>query len=183
MKTQKSQTAGVERFFEDNEIIVSKTDVKGKITYCNNVFLNIAGYVEQECLGKPHSMIRHPDMPRVIFKLLWDSLQDKNEIFAYVKNRCKNGDYYWVYAHVTPSYDHSGKVVGYHSNRRVPDTRVIQEVIIPLYAALKAAEDQAATRKLGLVASQKMIADMLSERSLKYDEWVLTLGIKDQLAA
>ncbi len=177
-------SAGVEQFFDDNEIIVSKTDLKGRLTYCNNVFLSIAGYTEQECLGQQHSMIRHPDMPRCIFKLLWDTLKDEKEIFAYVKNRCKNGDYYWVYAHVTPSYDVSGKVVGYHSNRRVPDPVIIKDIVIPLYASLKSAEDQAENRKQGLATSQKMIDDMLAERGIAYDEWILTLGRnKKELAA
>jgi len=115
----------VEQFFEENEIIVSKTDLKGRLTYCNDVFLRIAGYEEKECLGKPHNMIRHPDMPRAVFDLLWETLHDGREIFAYVVNRCKNGDHYWVLAHVTPSIDGSGNINGYHSNRRVPDRKVL----------------------------------------------------------
>ena len=96
---------GVERFFDKDEIIVSKTDLKGRMTYCNDVFLRIAGYTEQELLGQPHSIIRHPDMPRCVFKLLWDTIGAGKEIFAYVINRAKNGDHYWVLAHVTPSRD------------------------------------------------------------------------------
>lgn len=88
----------------DDEIIVSKTDLKGRITYANRVFLTIAGYTEQEVLGEPHSIIRHPDLPRCIFKLLWDTIQGGTEIFAYVINRCKNGDHYLVYAISGESY-------------------------------------------------------------------------------
>ena len=73
---------GVERFFPEDEVIVSKTDVKGRITYANETFLNIAGYTEEEVLGQPHSMIRHPDMPRCVFKLLWDTIKARSEIFA-----------------------------------------------------------------------------------------------------
>jgi len=112
---------GKERFFDDSEIIVSKTDTGGRITYANDVFLRVAGYNEGEVLNKPHSLIRHPDMPRCVFKLLWDTIQAKSEVFAYVVNMCKNGDHYWVFAHVTPSYDTTGKVVNYHSSRRVPE--------------------------------------------------------------
>jgi PAS domain S-box-containing protein len=80
------QPTGRERTWGDEEIIVSKTDLKGIITYANRTFLNVAGYTEEEVLGKPHNMIRHPDMPRCVFKLLWDTIESGNEIFAYVKN-------------------------------------------------------------------------------------------------
>ena len=166
---------GVERFFEDNELIVSKTDLKGHLTYCNDVFLRIAGYTEQECLGKPHSMIRHPEMPRCIFGLLWETIQDGREIFAYVINRCKNGDHYWVQAHVTPSRDGSGNVVGYHSNRRVPDRKIVEEAIIPLYADLLAEEQKHSNRKTGLEASRAAVANLLHGRNLEYDEFVASL--------
>ena len=174
--TRKSSLSGKEVFFDDNDIIVSKTDLKGRLTYCNDVFLNIAGYTEEECLGQQHSMIRHPDMPRSIFKLLWDTIQNGDEIFAYVVNRCKNGDHYWVYAHVTPSFDTNGKVIGFHSNRRVPDKRVLEDTIIPLYKQLKNEENSDGNRKEGLQKSMQVLTDMLAEQGLGYDEWVLTLG-------
>ena len=85
---------GVERFFDDDDIIVSKTDLKGKITYANRVFSQVSGYTEPELIGQPHNLIRHPDMPRCVFKLLWDTVQDGREIFAYVVNLCKGGDHY-----------------------------------------------------------------------------------------
>ncbi|MCB1476195.1 MAG: PAS domain-containing protein [Rhodobiaceae bacterium] len=166
---------GVERFFDEDELIVSKTNLKGHITYCNDVFLRIAGYTEKECIGQPHSMIRHPDMPRAIFQLLWETVQDGREIFAYVMNRCKNGDHYWVHAHVTPSRDGGGNIIGYHSNRRVPDRRVLQAEIIPLYARLRAEEEKFQNRKDGLTASAGLVAAMLRERGKPYDEFVATL--------
>lgn len=89
---------GVERRFGEDELIVTKTDLKGRITYCNEVFVRMSGYTEQECLGEPHNIIRHPDMPRCVFKLLWDTIQGGQEIFAYVLNLSKNGDHYWVLA-------------------------------------------------------------------------------------
>lgn len=166
---------GVERFFEENELIVSKTDLKGRLTYCNDVFLNISGYSEKECLGQPHSMIRHPDMPRSIFGLLWETIQDGREIFAYVVNRCKNGDHYWVHAHVTPSRDGSGNIVGYHSNRRVPDRRILENAIQPLYAELLAEERRHTNRKTGMAASTEMIGNLLAEHNKPYDEFIATL--------
>ncbi len=167
---------GVERFFDKDDIIVSKTDLKGVLTYTNRAFLDISGYAEQECLGKQHSMIRHPDMPRCIFKLLWDTLQSGSEIFAYVVNRCKNGDHYWVYAHITPSRGPSGEIVGYHSNRRVPDRKIIDDAIVPLYKDLKAEEERHGNRKDGLAGSESMVGALLAEREMAYDEFVMTLG-------
>ncbi len=166
---------GVEQFFEEDELIVSKTDLKGRMTYVNDMFLQISGYSEQECLGKPHSMIRHPEMPRCIFGLLWETVMDGREIFAYVVNRCKNGDHYWVNAHVTPSRNGAGTVIGYHSNRRVPDRTTLESVIIPLYKDLLAQEQKFSNRKSGLEASSKMVADMLRERNLEYDEFIANL--------
>ena len=102
-----------ELFFPQNEIVVSKTDLKGRITYANRTFCALAGYGEAELLGQPHSIVRHPDMPRAVFKQLWDAIHGGREIFAYVKNMAKTGDYYWVFAHVTPSYDESRNIVAF----------------------------------------------------------------------
>ena len=165
----------MERTFDDDEIIVSKTDLKGHITYANNVFLRLADMTEKEAIGAPHSVIRNPEMPRAVFKLLWDTIQNGKEIFAYVVNRSKNGDHYWVLAHVTPSYDLSGNVVGYHSNRRVPDRGILDSVILPLYKDLLAEEAKHTNRKERLDASTNMLLDLLKEKGVGYDEFVLTL--------
>ncbi|MCB9993531.1 MAG: PAS domain-containing protein [Hyphomicrobiaceae bacterium] len=167
---------GVERFFDEDELIVSKTNLKGHITYCNDVFLRIAGYTEAECLGQPHSMIRHPDMPRAVFALLWETIQTGDEIFAYVINRCKNGDHYWVSAHVTPSRDAQGAVVGYHSNRRVPDRMILENHIKPLYASLLRTERSLSNRKDGMAASLEQIKSLLTEKGMEYDRFILTLA-------
>ena len=166
---------GVERFFDDDEIIVSKTNLQGHITYGNNVFLRLAGYDERDMLDQPHNMIRHPDMPRCIFKLLWDTIEDSKEIFAYVMNRAKNGDHYWVLAHVTPSFDGSGNVIGYHSSRRVPERRVLDDTIIPLYKSLLAEESRHEDRKAGLEASTGILLNLLREKGVEYDELVFSL--------
>lgn len=113
----------------DDELIVSKTDLKGRITYANDVFLRVANLAPREALGAPHSLIRHPDMPRCVFKLLWDTIESGEEIFAYVINLAGNGDHYWVFAHVTPSFDASGRMVGYHSNRRRPSAEQIAKIV------------------------------------------------------
>ena len=114
-------------------------------------------------------------MPRCIFKLLWDTVQAGQEIFAYVINRSKNGDHYWVYAHITPSFEEGGKICGYHSNRRAPDRTILDKMIIPLYSDLIREEEKHSNRKSGLAASESMIANLLSDRGLAYDEFIATL--------
>ena len=175
---QDTFVSGIERYFGEDDIIVSKTDLKGRLTYANKVFLEISDYSEKEVLGQPHSMIRHPDMPRSIFKLLWSALEAGREIFAYVNNRAKNGDNYWVYAHVTPSWDRNGNIVGYHSNRRLPDRDILAEHIMPLYQKLLSAERGHANRKDGMLAGEKLVTDLLTEQGVSYDEFIATLGQK-----
>ncbi len=165
---------GRERTFGDDEIIVSKTDVGGKITYANHVFLRVSGYSEEESVGAPHSLIRHPDMPRAVFKLAWDRLLDGHEIFAYVNNLASNGDNYWVLAHMTPTRDSAGEIVGFHSNRRVPDRAKIAKVL-PLYETLLAEERRHADRAAGLSASSSILASTLQEIGKDYDEWIWSL--------
>lgn len=174
MAGQETNLTGVERHFDKDEVIVSKTDTKGRITYANRAFQRVAGYTEEELLGQPHSIVRHPAMPRCVFKLLWDTLEQGQEIFAYVVNRARNGDHYWVFAHVTPSFDASGGIVAYHSSRRVPDRRAVEKVI-PLYKQLLAVEDGYANRKDGMRASFAAVVDLLQKNGIGYDEFVFTL--------
>jgi len=163
-----------ERTFGDDEIIVSKTDRAGRITYANDVFQEVALYSEAELLDQPHSLLRHPDMPRCVFKLLWDTIEAGNEIFAYVKNMAKNGDYYWVFAHVTPSFDKAGRIVGYHSNRRRPSPEAVAK-IEPLYRKLLAEEERHPNRKDGMMSAFNMLVGLLEERGIGYDEFVFSL--------
>lgn len=165
---------GVERTFAKNEVIVSKTDTKGLITYANEVFLRIADYSLEEVLGKPHNLIRHPDMPKIVYKLLWDRIKSGKEIFAYVVNRTKHGDHYWVFAHVTPSFDKAGSIIGAHSNRRVPDPATIKK-IEPVYKLLKQEEEKHTMAKDGMAASLALLNSVLAEKGIGYDEFVLSL--------
>jgi PAS domain S-box-containing protein len=166
---------GIEVFFSADEIIVSKTDLKGRLTYVNRLFCKIASYGETELLGRPHSIIRHPDMPRSIFKLLWDTLADGREIFAYVKNMTKAGDHYWVLAHVTPSYDENSNMVGYHSNRRVPDRTILNNTIMPLYSALSREESQHRNGQQALAAGFKALTTFVEAKGITYDELIFSL--------
>lgn len=158
-----------EVFFGEDEFIVSKTDLKGRITYGNALFIKISGYEESELLGAPHNILRHPDMPRAVFKLLWDQIGAKKEIFAYVINKTKTGDFYWVYAQVTPSFDDSGKVIGYHSVRRKPKKSAL-DLIAPLYSALLNAEKSG-----GLEASNRLLSSELNKLGKTYDQFILSI--------
>lgn len=172
--TRTIRPTGVENLLGEEELIVSKTDLKGRITYANDVFIRMAKYSYAELMGAPHSMIRHPDMPRCVFKLLWDTLQSRQEIFAYVVNLAKDGSHYWVFAHVTPTFDERGNIVGYHSNRRKPDPAQIER-IKPIYQTLCAEEARHANAKEGMHASFDAMSGLLTQQGVGYDEFVLSL--------
>lgn len=107
--------------FPPNAVLISRTDTKGIITYANDAFVAISGYTREELIGKSHNIVRHPDMPSQAFKWLWDTLKERRPWRGTVKNRCKNGDHYWVRATVAPVFE-NGEVSGYSSVRR-PNTR------------------------------------------------------------
>jgi len=158
-----------EKQLSADEFIVSKTDANGKILYGNKIFIKISGYSEAELLGKPHSILRHPDMPKIIFKLLWARLKAKQEIFAYVKNMCKDGSYYWVLANVTVTLDANGNVIDLHSVRRKPSSKAMQ-VIPALYKELLEAEKSG-----GMEASEKLLNSTLKAKGESYDDFVFNL--------
>jgi PAS domain S-box-containing protein len=160
--------------FGEDELIVTKTNLKGHITYANDVFLRLSKYPTKQVMGAPHSLIRHPDMPRCIFKLLWDSIQAKKEIFAYVVNMAMDGDHYWVFAHVTPTLDAQQNVVGFHSNRRKPNPEQVAK-IKDLYGKLRAEEQRHDNRKDGMLRGYDMLMDMLKEKGLEYDEFIFSI--------
>lgn len=161
--------------FDNEEIIVSKTDTTGKILYANDVFCRVAELNTADVIGQPHSIIRHPDMPRAVFKLLWDTLLAGDEIFAYVKNMSATGKYYWVIAHVTPSFGAAGKVVGYHSNRRKPSKAGVEH-IKPLYDKLLSEEQRHTNRKDGLAASFELLQAELKQAGKSYSEFIWGTG-------
>ena len=170
--------SGKEVFFDRNDLIVSKTDTTGRLTYVNHTFMDVAGYSESECIGNQHNMIRHPNMPRAVFDLLWKTISGGKEIFAYVVNSTKNGDYYWVIAHVTPSVK-NGQIVGYHSTRRVCNPDTIKSAILPLYENLKNIEQSNQSKKSGLEDSVATLNAMLAEKGTSYDAFISGLVRND----
>lgn len=95
---------GVEQTFPEGQMLISATDLRGNVVYANKNFVDISGYSEQELAGSPHNIVRHPDMPKAAFKSLWDTVKKGEAWMGMVKNRCKNGDHYWVDAYVTPIF-------------------------------------------------------------------------------
>ncbi len=175
MSNPKATLTGVQKTFSVDDIIVSKTDKVGRMTYANHVFMGLAGYTEEELLGQPHSIIRHPAMPRAVFKLLWDVIESGSEIFAYVLNRSKNGDEYWVFAHVTPSLDERGAIIGYHSSRRSPRPAAVAK-IKPVYDLVLAEERRHSDSKAGLEASFRLVLDLIRQSGFdSYDQFVFSL--------
>jgi len=154
---------------QENDFIVSKTDLKGRLTYVNKIFIEMGEYSEDELLSKAHSIVRHPDMPKLIFKLLWDFVQKGDEIFAFVVNKTKNDNDYWVFANVTPSLDEKAKTVGYYSVRRKPNAEALQ-FIKPLYMKMLEAEKNG-----GVEASNKILTDLLNEKGIDYNEFIISL--------
>lgn len=158
---------------KDDEFIVSKTDIKGRITYANRVFMRIANYSEDQLLGTQHNIVRHPDIPRGVFRLLWNTLKEEQEFFGYVKNMTADGDFYWVFANITPDWNLNDDVVGYYSVRRKPKRSAL-EVITPIYREMLALEQRLPPAEAP-DASIQLLQDKLKGLKLSYEEFVLSL--------
>lgn len=139
--------------------IVSETDEKGKITFVNDYFMEVSGYSKEELMGKAHSIVRHPDMPKVVFKLLWETISEGKNINAVVKNLAKDGRYYWIFTEFESRFDaDTGEIIGYHADRKTISKHVL-EVIAELYVKLLEVEKQD-----GVDASEKYLVEFLEEK-------------------
>ncbi|MBD9416644.1 methyl-accepting chemotaxis protein [Pseudomonas sp. PDM16] len=114
-----------ERTFPDQQRLISTTDLKGQITYCNQAFIDISGFAREELMRAPHNLVRHPDVPPAVFDHMWRTLKTGRPWMGVVKNRCKSGDHYWVNAYVTPMLE-KGQVVGYESVRVRPTAEQVK---------------------------------------------------------
>jgi PAS domain S-box-containing protein len=156
-------------FLDPNRIIMSKTDLNGIIEFANDYFIEISGYSRAELMGQPHNIIRHPEMPKVIFKLLWDHIQKGESIYAFVKNLTKNGQTYWVIAKIDPKIDANGNISSYVSNRRG----------IPAETALKVEEYYKILLEIEtsnpVSVSEKYFNGLLEELNLDYDTFIQNL--------
>jgi PAS domain S-box-containing protein len=140
------------------DIVVSKADEAGDIEYANPIFYKLSGYNKKELLMAPHSVLRHPDMPKVVFKTLWDELKNGNEVYAFVKNLTKDGSFYWVFAYVRPAFNSDGSLRNYVSTRKAMSQKA-REVIEPFYKKLLDLEE-----KGGIEASEKELLALLDGR-------------------
>jgi len=166
-------TTDVETPFDRNDLIVSKTDKRGTIISCNDIFAKMSGWSEEELMGSNHNLIRHPDMPQIAFQLCWDIIRDKREFFGYVKNLRKDGGYYWVFAYITGNWDGDGEITSYTSYRRYAP-RLAVKTMAPIYKLLLEAE-----KKGGMEASEKAMNDYLASIGFgSYDNFIVDLQLK-----
>lgn len=117
-----------EEIFFDGRSLISETDTKGVITFVNRKFVEMSGYSKEEAIGQPHSLLRHPDMPKLAFEQMWKTLQDGQIWEGYVKNLRKDGKFYWVIVNILPKYDENGEIIGYIASRKVPQRHDIKTV-------------------------------------------------------
>lgn len=167
-----SSDLGVE--LHADTLITSKTNLKSLITYCNHDFYTYSGFSESEVLGKPHNIVRHKDMPKAVFKLLWDYIKQGKEVFAFVKNRTKDNRHYWVFANVTPSIDINNNIVGYYSVRRRPNPAAIAK-IAPLYEQMLQAEESG-----GVESSTALLTQVCEQAGKGYNELIFALQRGEQ---
>ena len=162
------------RELSENDFIISKTDQSGCIIYANRIFMDIIGLPEYKLLNIQHNIVRHPDMPRGIFRFMWNTLKSGDEFFGFAKNLCADGSYYWVFANITPDYDQDGKLQGYHSVRRKPPQSAL-EVLVPVYAEMLAIEKRSSAKE-GPDKSITYLIDMITQAGEKnYQSLVLDL--------
>ena len=156
-----------------DDLIVTKTDVKGKITYANECFLNICVLEEKDTLNQPHSLIRHPDMPKAVFRMLWNTLEEGNEYFGVIKNLSTDGSFYWVFANITPSFDEDGKTIGYFSVRRHANKELVK-VMGNLYQKMVQEEKRYKDDESAMKASTKILTNFINEQGVSYNEYLIS---------
>lgn len=172
-KKDRPKPINEEIIIPDDQVLISVTDPKGIIIETNDNFTNISGYSEDELIGSSHNIIRHPDMPKIMFKIVWDHIMDKENVMAVVKNLAKDGRYYWVVTDFITQVDADRNIVNYTAYRRPVHNRV-KQAIIPLYKALCAIEDVA-----GIKASERFLTDYFEDRNTNYDDMVEEIIVKN----
>jgi PAS domain S-box-containing protein len=154
---------------DPSKTIMSKTDLKGIIQYSNDYFVDVSGYTKEELMGQPHNIIRHPDMPKLVFKIMWDRLKRGEGLYALVKNLTKTGAYYWVIARIDPKYDENGKIDSYFSYRKAsPDSAVKR--IEPYYKILLSIEKEQKPE-----IAEQYFKGLLEDKNMTYDEFILNI--------
>jgi PAS domain S-box-containing protein len=156
--------------WDKTQVIMSKTNAFGIIEYANEVFVDVSGYEDYELMGQPHNIIRHPDMPKVIFKVLWENLKNGKNFHAIVKNLSKSGRYYWVITDFEISRDENDVIVNYFARRQAVPQEVVALHIEPLYKKLLQIEAAS-----GVEFSEKYLIGFLEEKKKSYVEYIKEL--------
>lgn len=156
--------------WDKTQVIMSKTNAFGIIEYANEVFVDVSGYEDYELMGQPHNIIRHPDMPKVIFKVLWENLKNGKNFHAIVKNLAKSGRFYWVITDFEISRDENDVIVNYFGRRQAVPQEVIALHIEPLYKKLLQIEAAS-----GMEFSEKYLIGFLEEKKKSYVEYIKDL--------
>ncbi|WP_427977478.1 PAS domain-containing protein [Agarivorans sp.] len=159
--------------FKTSELIISKTDLQGKLTYANRTFMRVANYSELDLLGQNHNIIRHPSMPRGVFYGLWSTLKSGREFFGFIKNYTYDKDYYWVFANVTPDVV-NGKIIGYYSVRRSPPKQVIPN-IEKIYLQMLEQEKTVDRSQASEFSWNWLMDTIFNQHQQSYEEFVLSL--------
>lgn len=160
--------------WDKTQTIMSKTDLYGTIEYANEAFVDVCGYEDYELMAQPHNIIRHPDMPKVVFKVLWDNVKLGNKFHGIVKNLAKSGRYYWVITDFEYLKDEDGIIKNYIARRKAVPQAIISNHIEPLYKRLLQIEQAS-----GLVASEKYLIGYLEEQGLSYVDLITKLMMDD----
>ncbi|MEW6765605.1 MAG: PAS domain-containing protein [Pseudomonadota bacterium] len=153
---------GHEIVLKPTDTIQSRTDTRGKIMFANPTMMRIAGYDKDELIGSPHNILRHPDMPRSVFYVMWDMIQRGEEFYGFVKNRAKNGDHYWVFTRVGARKEADGTISGYSSVRIAPKRQFLPEWE-DTYAQIRAVEAKV-PRDQQCAEGAKVIKQYLAKR-------------------
>lgn len=164
----KPKPLNVEIFLDDKKVLTSKTDKKGIIEYVNDYFCEVAQYSREELIGKPHNIIRHPDMPKVIFKLLWEKLNKGENLYAIIKNLTKYGTYYWVVTKFETTFDANGNIIAHYARKKAIPKKIktIAGDIYDKIRKIEAIDEQTA---------EDTFYEILGSYHLTYDDFFLEL--------
>lgn len=160
--------------WDKTQTIMSKTDLYGTIEYANEAFVDVCGYEDYELMAQPHNIIRHPDMPKVVFKVMWDNIKQGNKFHGIVKNLAKSGRYYWVITDFEYMRDENGNIKNYIARRKAVPQTVISNHIEPLYKRLLQIEQAS-----GIDASEKYLIGFLEEKGMNYVDLVTNLMMEN----
>lgn len=163
--------------WDKTQTIMSKTDLYGTIEYANETFVDVCGYEDYELMAQPHNIIRHPDIPKVVFKVMWDNIKQGNKFHGIVKNLAKSGRYYWVITDFEYMRDENGNIKNYIARRKAVPQPVITNHIEPLYKKLLQIEQAS-----GIDASEKYLIGFLEEKGMSYVDLITKLMVDNERA-